>query len=559
MTKEHNDHEYPEIEEILKRAEKYNQTSNKDGRWQVDYKDDGVYLTVFPPQNGGQACKPSDVLNGLNELRIENMDTRVVFQITNDMAGNPTYIAPPQQEALEDGSVIIELSGDNMEAFVTVKSPRGGGRAMTTQDIEKGLQEKNVVFGVIDKIKEVAIKNINKKLLVARGLKPVDGVDAYIEFKKQTEGKVGKPKELLNGNVDFYNLNLIQNVEPGEVLAVKKKAKPGTPGRKVTGEPIPAKPGKDIQLIPGQNVELRDDNCTAVATKSGHVLRDGNKISVSSVYVIDGDVGFNTGNIEFNGSVIVKGSVNEGFKVIADGEVEVMNIIADGIVECTGSIKVKNGIVGRNRTHIKAGGDVLTKFIENSSVESGGNVIVGEAIMHSHVFAKKSVTVGGKGVIVGGQIRAGEEITCKIAGSSLGTATELEAGTSPELRQEYATLQIQKKEKEAELDKAEKAHKLLSGLLQSQGKLSDKQQTILDKVSETLVKLIEDRDNLNTALIEVASKIEQSENGKINVQGTLYPGVKAMIGSSMMFIRDRYSFVTLNKAGVDIKISPFSG
>jgi len=294
-----------------------------------------------------------------------------------------------------------------------------------------------------------------------------------------------------------------------------------------------------------------------LATAKGHVILTGNKLSVSNVYEVRGDVDFNTGNIEFNGTVIVKGSVREGFKVVADGDVEVLNTIADGVVECSGSLKVKNGIVGRTKSRIKTGGNVVTRFIENSAVESGADVIVGEAIMHSKVSAKKSVAVGGKGVVVGGVVRAGEEINCKIIGSPLATMTELEAGINPELRQELVQLTNLKHAKEQDFEKADKAVKLLSKLKQAQEELPPDKMAILMRVNKLHSQLTGELEELKQNVENLEFQIKQSERGKIMVQGVIHSGVKVTIGSATTHIHDDLNFVCLIKVGEEIKITPY--
>jgi hypothetical protein len=366
----------------------------------------------------------------------------------------------------------------------------------------------------------------------------------------------GKPEELMDGRVDFYNLHFIHNVQPGDVLAVKSQATKGQPGFTVTGEELPAKPGKDIQIMAGKNVELSQDNLTAIATGSGHASIQGNKISVSNVYEVSGNVDFNTGNIDFNGSVVVKGSIREGFKVVADGDVEVMDTISDGIVECTGTLKVRNGIIGRSKSRITAGGSIYTRFIENSIIDAGGDIMVGEAIMHSHVSARKTIVVAGKGVIVGGLVRAGREINCKVAGSTMATVTELETGVNPELRRRHSALYKEKQAKEADLDKADKAVKLLNYLEQTQGSLPEDKKAIYIRVSRMKSELTNEIQEMTRTIRDLEERIQASEQGRVVAQGVIHPGVKVTIGSASIHIYDDHHRVCLVKVGPDIRINP---
>ncbi|MBU7008295.1 FapA family protein [Phosphitispora fastidiosa] len=547
-----------DMEKILEKAEDVANDVLENGNMHLQFKPDGVYLTVTPPGSSGSAINSDQVLRELELRAVRNIDNRKVQQIVNEMKGTPELIAPHQGELAEDGYIVVEISKNKMEAYLTVYPHRGRGKPVTREDIQKALKDNHVVYGVMEYIIDSALQfgQVGEVLTVAAGSEPVDGESAVIEYKINPANP-GKPEELMDGRVDFYNLHLIQNVEPGEVLAVKKPAQPGTPGHTVTGEELPPKPGKDVQLAIGKNVELTDDNNTAVAAAKGHVVIAGNKISVSGIYEINGDVDFNTGNVEFSGTVVVKGSIREGFKVVADGDVEVMGNISDGIVECTGALKVKNGIVGRSKSRIKAGGSVFTRFIENTVLDSGMDVIIGEAIMHSRVHARKSVVVAGKGVIVGGLIRAGEEINCKNVGSPMATATELETGVNPDLRRRYSFLLKEKQAKEVDLDKAEKAVKLLKYLEQTQGTLPEDKKAILARVAKVQGELIRELEELKNCLVDIEAQIQQSERGRIKVHGVMHPGVKVTIGSATMQAYDDLPFVTLTNVMGEIKINPY--
>ncbi|WP_418790210.1 FapA family protein [Phosphitispora sp. TUW77] len=547
-----------DMEKILEKAEDVANGMLENGKMHLQFKPDGVFLTITPPGVSGLVITLEHVARELDLRGIKNVDSRKVQQVVKEMKGVPELIAPHQEECEQDGHVLVELSKNKMEAYITVYPPRGKGKPVTRNDIEKALKDNNVVHGILENAIDFALKSgqMGEVLTIAAGSEPVDGESAVIEYKVNS-ASLGKPEELVDGRVDFYNLHMIQNVEPGQELAVKIPAKPGTSGFTVTGVEIPAKPGKDVQLTVGKNVKLSDDRNIAVAAANGHVVIAGNTISVSNIYEINGDVDFNTGNIEFNGTVVVKGSLREGFKIVADGDVDVMGNISDGIVECTGTLKVKNGIIGRSKSRIKAGGSVISRFIENSVLESGIDVIVGEAIMHSRVNARKSVVVGGKGVIVGGLVRAGEEINCKTVGSSMATATELETGVNPELRRRCSVVSKEKQAKEADLEKAEKAVKLLKHLEQTQGSLPDDKKAILVRVAKVHGEITREIEELKTLLADIEAQIQQSGRGRIKVHGVICPGVKVTIGSATMQVFDDLPFVTLTNVMGEIKINPY--
>jgi uncharacterized protein (DUF342 family) len=72
---------------------------------------------------------------------------------------------------------------------------------------------------------------------------------------------------------------------------------------------------------------------------NGFVYRLGNLICVSSIYIAEGGVNFKTGNIDYDGDVLVRGDVLPGFTVSADG-----NINIEGAVEAA-TITSRNGSI----------------------------------------------------------------------------------------------------------------------------------------------------------------------------------------------------------------------
>lgn len=90
---------------------------------------------------------------------------------------------------------------------------------------------------------------------------------------------------------------------------------------------------------------------------------------------------------------------------------------------------------------LKAGGNIVAKFLENATVSAGGYVNT-ESILHSNVTASTEIQVTGKrGFITGGHVRAGQRIEVKTLGATLGAPTVVEVGVDPEKKAEYMKLQ----------------------------------------------------------------------------------------------------------------------
>lgn len=275
------------------------------------------------------------------------------------------------------------------------------------------------------------------------------------------------------------------------------------------------------------------------------------------VYEVPGDVNFSTGNIDFVGNVVVKGNVTEGFVVKAQGDVEIRGSIAGGSILASGHIQVKNGIQGVGKGIVQSGGNIFTKFIENARISADGDVVVGEAIMHSHVNAKGNVLVGGrKGVIVGGVIRAGAEINAKIVGSNLSTHTELEAGINPELREKYNNATKSLEEATNNLDKTQKAFVLLKTMETNLGELPTEKKAMLVKVSRAQFQMMALVKTLQEQVAELETELENNNRGKINISGLVHPGVKVTIGPSSYTVGDSLQFTSFVREYGEIKITP---
>ena len=108
----------------------------------------------------------------------------------------------------------------------------------------------------------------------------------------------GRPLEFENGRVDFFELQTIQNVRTGQVLA----------------EALPEVEDFDPREFPiGQNVFVPPENPRVLLSAvDGHAYWKDGKIHVSPLYVVDGDVSPSTGNLHFVEKIWVKGTVRAG-------------------------------------------------------------------------------------------------------------------------------------------------------------------------------------------------------------------------------------------------------
>lgn len=530
------------------------QTSDKidslDGYFNITTDENGVYVTVHPSQGDGQPVKVPQIVESLAGQGINKADNVLLMRIVKEALGTPVKVADKPVETEPDIQILV--SRDRMEATLQVNAPKGC-RPVSIDEVMNKIKDAGIVYGIDGKAVESALSRPGSTVVCAKGLPPVNGNNATITYFIDLESK-GRPVELEDGRVDFKNLNMFITVAQDQLLAEKVPATSGTAGIDILGNEVPAKPGKDIMLPKGKNVYVTD-GLKVSASQAGQLLVVNNKVNVIPLIEVKGDVDLSTGNIEFVGSVIVKGSIQTGFSVKAEGDVEIAGNVSGGIVEGK-NVTVRMGIQGMNKGYIKASETVVAKYMENATVQAGKNVIVSDVILHSKVSAGKRVIVEERrGLIVGGLISAGEEIKAKTIGTYSATNTDIEVGVNPALREEYQKLRKEIKKYEFDLEQTQKALKLLRAMDQSTMP-RDKHEMLL-KLTKAQFHLIGQIETMRNRLAEIEIALEEMRYGHIKVSDTVYPGVKLVVGTLVKPVRDPVKFASFYAEDGEIKTGSF--
>jgi uncharacterized protein (DUF342 family) len=519
--------------------------------YQVTVEPNGVYLTVSPPLSGELGINPRELYAELLARDLHTVKRDAVMRAVSAPTGKPVLVG--EYPGPEGPEIKVEVSQTKMEASVEVIPSRKGTKP-SIKEMKSWLAEKGVVFGINEPQLELALDRPKHPVNIATGMPATDGTNGRIEYAIDFS-KTGKPKEEIDGRVDFHDLNLVFNVRAEDVIAQKIPKTDGIPGSTVTGEAVPAKPGKDIPSPLGKNVYM-DEAGMIRAGIDGQIQIINGKINVNPVFEVKEDVDVSTGSITFVGSVIVHGSVQMGFFIKAEGDIEVYGTVSGATLEGN-DIMVKNGIQGMQRGHIRAKGKVTAKFIENANVFAQDSVTVAEAILHSNVSAGRKVVVQGRrAAIVGGTVRAGEEILSRVVGSNLATPTSLEVGVNPELRDELSKVKKEMKDVQYNLEQTQKAVQLLKNL-ETNGTITQEKKEMLLKVTKSYYNLVGQHESLRNRVSDIEQQIEELRNGRIKVSETVHPGVKIVVGTAILPIRDRVSFATFYEENGDVKIGAY--
>ncbi|MDI3280800.1 MAG: FapA family protein [Bacillota bacterium] len=520
---------------------------------EITVREDGVYASI--PVAWVDKVDLSMLYRELARRKITDVDGRAIRQLLEARDGLPVKIAELNPSEVRDAQAVVTVSDDGLAAYLEIV-PALGGKPLTREAVEAALAEAGVTYGINWSQVEVALQQqeFPHRYVVAAGKPPVDGKDAYLEYRFSLDKKASRPVELEDGRVDFYNLQLVQNVQKGDVLAVKIPPQAGIPGMTVRGQPIPPKPGKDIKLPRGKNVEVSEDETQLIAGTAGQVVVSNGKIHVLPIYEVHGDVDFTTGNIDFVGSVVVQGNVHSGFTVRAQGNIEVRGSVEAANLFAGGDVVLLRGMQGGDRGQIVAGKNVVARFLEHAIVQAGEEVLVEEAILYSQVQAGRKIDVRGKrGRIVGGLLRAGELVRAKVIGSKLATKTEIEVGIQPEHREELNKLNASLAEKERQLDQLNKALNTLKNALAAGKIFSEEETARMQKILKTHAFLRDEIVELRKRKEQLDALLSSDPRGRVQASEVMYPGVKVTIGHTTHLVKDELAKVMFYLADGEIR------
>ncbi len=273
-------------------------------------------------------------------------------------------------------------------------------------------------------------------LILAEGDRPGEPVDGYIEWAGDFF-KSGFVLDEETGALNYRKPAAERNVQAGQLLATVHPPQPGADGVDVYGNRVPGKKGRSVHLRAGRNV--RQEDTAYFATRDGRIQHDMRAVSVDEVLVIRGNVGLKSGDINHLGTVLIEGDIEPNSVVRATGDIEVSGIVEQADVEAGGNLVIRGGIMGRGKYKILVEGRVQARYIIDSKVEAGHDIIVEREIVQSFVCSMGSICVP-RGRIVGGEAVARAGFIVGQVGSEALVPTVLTAGRDFRLDSKLRTL-----------------------------------------------------------------------------------------------------------------------
>ena len=234
-------------------------------------------------------------------------------------------------------------------------------------------------------------------ILLAEGRPAVPGRDGYVDwendFAPQKDAE-NQPREADDGSVDFYSHSSIICVKKGDYLGTIIPPQPGEPGSNLRGEEIlPPKPRKAPEQF-GQGTELLADG-RIIATMGGRLNVAAQRVWITPLLVISGNVDFESGNVAFDGEVLVEGNVLDLFSVQCTRNLAIRGLVEAATIKCDGNLDVIGGINGKKKANIEVAGKLKARFLDNATVTAGGNVLILSEMVNSTLLAAQQVKVLG--------------------------------------------------------------------------------------------------------------------------------------------------------------------
>ncbi|HKK90862.1 MAG TPA: flagellar assembly protein A [Desulfobacteraceae bacterium] len=426
-----------------------------------------------------------------------------------------------ERNASMDECLELSLSDDRLKAFL--KIVKYDAKLLKTADVKTFLHEKGVQYGVVeDRIIQVWLSDTAKHgpaFAVAEGKAPVVPRNAQITYSFSTDylqaGTVNS-----DGSIDFKERGDVPFVEKGELLASKVPVVEGASGMDVLGREISVPEPEDLVFAAGTGTVLSEDGVTIYADADGQPHLDAmGKVSVFSDLTIEGDVGFETGNIKFEGNVVVQGVVREGFAV--KGASLTASQVEGADIDLTGDLNVSSGIIDARL--IKVQGTVQAKYVNNSKIDAFGDLVVQKEIIDSDIRLS-GACVNSRGTILSSKISAKRGLDTGQIGTEVSGTSTIRVGVDDHLNGLLAKV-------DAKLDSNREAMEVVKGktfdleaedqklneLVTRQAHVQDRTQLELKEIKNKVADLETSGNTgslqrIRKTIEEMGSRIKQAEN-----------------------------------------------
>lgn len=431
---------------------------------------------------------------------------------------------------------VVRTSYDEMEAYLLLPLI-GADDTYSIEEVMDVLSQRRITYGVDhDKIMEmINTRLFGKEIKIASGDACVNGVDAQYTYNFNFDLS-RKPLVREDATVDYWSIHLVEVVEAGQVIAIYNEPQPGSDGMTVTGKPIKAKRGRPLPPIAGRGFTRSEDNRIYTADFTGKIEMKNNRIMISPIYEVYGNVDFSTGNIDFRGDVIIHGNVATGASIYCTGTVTIDGTVEGAIINAGKDIILRGGVIGGEKAYIRTKGNIHAKFIEYARVEADGYIEAASA-MNSTIISYDKVLFNGRNAsVVGGSVYGCAGIEANNLGNSSEIRTEVHAGIHKEIREKVYRLGKQIEEHNSLIEKINIGLKQFDEMAKEKG-IDNRNDERRVSLLRTRISKQADVATDTEELVKLNGIIESSKNAAVKIYSKVSPGVLVCINDSKVLMR----------------------
>ncbi|MBQ8519485.1 MAG: DUF342 domain-containing protein [Agathobacter sp.] len=437
----------------------------------------------------------------------------------------------------------IRISYDEMEAYLLLPSPLTPDEEYEFNDIMDKIHAAGVKIG-INETKISAMINeryFDRECLIAKGIDAVNGVDAYFDFNFDTNfNKVPSRRE--DGTVDYWSIHSVELVEEGQVIATYHDPVDGSNGMTVKGKLLIAKRGRPLPPLTGKGFDRSADNKIYTSTMNGKIEMQNNRILISDVHEVHGDVGLKTGNIDFRGDVIIHGNVPTGAVIRATGSITIDGTVEGALLDANKDVIIRGGMLGSGRGTVITKGNLFAKFIEYAKVKAHGSVTT-DSLINCNITSYDKVFLKGKHAsIVGGTVHAATGVEAFNFGNEYGVKTEIYAGVNMEVKKQISYHENCIIEAQDMIEKIGIGIKQLDDAIRAGADIAPNDPRKASLLRTKIVKQAELASHTQQ-LNEMNAVVESAHGASINVIQDVYTGVVIGINDALHQVKEQQTSV----------------
>lgn len=435
-----------------------------------------------------------------------------------------------------DGEFLLEISEDLMGAYLTLVPPQGG-RARAVEVVNE-IRARGITHGIMhEKLRgALGIGHCNQ-LLIAKGDEAIEGQQARFEsMLDEKEEELAEVDE--DAVVSYADLGHLLLINIGDPLMRRIPTVPGVNGVNLKGQAVLAKPVTEITFNKDcVGTEVKEDNPDLlVAAIAGQPSVITNGVKINPIVEIE-DVDLSTGNVNFSGTVKIKGDVKTGMRLHVSGDVFVQGTVEAAEIIAGGNVFVKGGIIGHSEAQpgvsasiaarIKAEGSVQALFAESALIEAGVDIMIAGNARQCDMMAGNEILVGKTnpklGQIIGGRAQATMMIKAVALGSPTAATTKIQVGLDPYLEEK---LRAKEQEFQKKLDELDRTIKQLAHYKQNPEKAKNGMGEEAELKRKILAQEVKD---LVAEQAEMKEDLVAAESARIVAVKSVYEGVEMRI------------------------------